>query len=351
VTAPPRISVVIPVFNLGQYLEEAVQSVLTQTVQDFEILVIDDGSTDPATRQLLESYRPSKTQVFRTANQGLAAARNVGISHARGEFLCALDADDRLAPTYFEKALAAFDADPGLTFVSSWLHTFGDESWLWKQEHCDLVTLLGEDTVHTPALVRLVAVREFGGYDGKMGVMGYEDWALWLALVERGHRGTILQEVLFHYRRRQGSMSEVCARGEGHLTLMRYLFQKHKASYERHLFSVLERRDAEVGRVLAENLAEEQRLALELEPELSRKREERTRLLTRLSRAKQGQRVVALEQSLTSAQSALSDTRRELDRARAEVEALRSSVSWRLTAPGRTAITALRRLKTGRGDD
>jgi len=319
----PLITVVIPVFNLGAYLDEAVQSVQAQTFQDFEILIIDDGSTEPATRALLDRYQAPKTEVIRVErNQGLARTRNLGISRARGTHLCALDADDRLAPEYFAKTVAAFEKDPGLTFVSSWLHTFGDESWLWKQERCDLAMLLAEDTVHTAALVRLDAVRNVGGYDDAMGEMGYEDWDLWLSLVERGYRGTILQEVLFHYRRRAGSMSALCARGEGHLKLMRYLLTKHRDSYQRHLFSVLEHRDKEVGRLLAENWTEERRLAMELEPGLRRKREELARLTARLESA---------------------EVREELERARQEVAALRTSLSWRVTGPGRAAFDAWQR--------
>src|SRR5688500_15417732 len=95
----PVISVVVPVFNLGQYLEETLQSVLDQTYSNFEILVIDDGSTDPATRAVLDGLSRPRTQVIRApTNQGLARARNLGIQQARGRYLCALDADDKLGP-------------------------------------------------------------------------------------------------------------------------------------------------------------------------------------------------------------------------------------------------------------
>src|SRR5262245_47528368 len=113
----PLVSVVIPCFNLGAYLDETVQSVLTQTVSDFEILIVDDGSTDAVTRDLLAGGRWPRAQVFRTENRGLARARNFLLGHARGEFICALDADDKLHPRYLESALSAFEQDPGLTFV------------------------------------------------------------------------------------------------------------------------------------------------------------------------------------------------------------------------------------------
>jgi glycosyltransferase involved in cell wall biosynthesis len=116
--AGPKVSVIIPCYNLGEYLDEAVGSVLSQTYQGFEILVVDDGSTEPATRALLADYRRPDTRVIHAAYGGLAAARNLGIASAAGEYLCALDADDRLDPTYFEKAVPVLDADPSIGFVS-----------------------------------------------------------------------------------------------------------------------------------------------------------------------------------------------------------------------------------------
>ena len=94
-SAPPKVSVIITCYNLGQYLDEAVDSILAQTSQDFEILIVDDGSTDPATEALLTDYRRPKTRVIRTAHCGVAAARNVGIANTASPYMCAMDADDR----------------------------------------------------------------------------------------------------------------------------------------------------------------------------------------------------------------------------------------------------------------
>ena len=187
----PRVSVIIPCYNLGQYLDEAVASVLAQTYQDFEILVIDDGSTDETTAAVLAGYTQPKTRVIRLAHGGLAAARNAGIAQAAGRYLCALDADDRLEPSFLAKTVPLLDTDPSIAFVSCWLRTFGDEEWEWTPERCDLPTLLWENTVLTAALVRRDAVLSVGGYDTAMPVQGDEDWDLWLTLAEHGYRGTI----------------------------------------------------------------------------------------------------------------------------------------------------------------
>jgi glycosyltransferase involved in cell wall biosynthesis len=311
--ARPKVSVVIPCYNLGAFLDEAVGSVLAQTYHDFEIIVVDDGSTDADTCALLDAYDRPATRVIRAPHAGLAAARNLGISHATGEYLCALDADDRLEPAYFAKAVPLLDADPSLTFVSCWLRTFGDEEWEWTPSEWALPGLLWEDTILTAALVRRDAVLAAGGYDEQMPVQGHEDWDLWLTLVERGHRGTIIPEVLFNYRRRAGSMSSHCWNGPGHLPLAEYQIAKHRQTYDTHLAGVLLHQDDEIGPMLRRNDALERRIGSVLEPQIAVRRQELAALRSRLTP------VEGLEQALQEA--------------RAEVDALHRSASWRITRP------------------
>src|SRR4029079_11227038 len=102
--------------------------VLAQTYQDFELVVIDDGSTDEYTSFLLAHWPYARARVLRQANQGVPAARNRAISQGRGRYICCLDADDRLRPAYFERAVAHLDADPHIGFVSGQMQMFdGDK--------------------------------------------------------------------------------------------------------------------------------------------------------------------------------------------------------------------------------
>jgi len=257
---PPLVSAIVPCHDLGRYLDEAVDSVLAQSHPEVEIIVVDDGSTDEFTRELLADYRRPKTRVVRSENRGVMHARNLGIADARGEHLCALDADDRLDPSFFEKAVRILARDDSIAFVSCWLRTFGDEEWTWRQERCDLATLLAECTVATPSVVRKAAVVDVGGFDERMPEQGYEDWDLWLSLVERGYRGTILPEVLFHYRRRAVSVSRRCEEPEVHLRLMRYLMEKHRESYREHLFDLAMTKDADCVRTLTANYTLERQI-------------------------------------------------------------------------------------------
>jgi GT2 family glycosyltransferase len=333
----PRVSVLIPCYNLGEYVDEAIRSVLAQTFQDFEIIIVDDGSTDEATRAVLAGCHQPSTRVIRIDHGGLAHARNVGVTHARGEYLCALDADDRLDASFLAKTVAVLESDPSVTFVSAWLRMFGTEEWEWKPERCDVAALLCEDTVLTAALVRREAVVAVGGYDTAMPVQGDEDWDLWLTLVERGYRGVILREVLFDYRRRVGSMSSVSWYGSGHLTLARYRIAKHAEAYRAHLVHVLLHQDTETCGLLRRNDEIERYLATELEPAVAARRAELAMLRSRLASAAQVPAAGSMTERADDSSGLETGARLQLEAAlraaEREVAAVRASSSWRITSP------------------
>ena len=269
----PRVSVIVPCFDLGAFLPATIESVLAQTYADFEIVVV-DGSTDTATVELLERVEWPHTTIVRAPHRGVSAARNAGVAHARGEYLCFLDADDLLEPAFLERTVALLDADPTLTFVSTWLYTFGAEEWLWQPERCDLVALLAEDTVLTASPVRRDAVVAYGGFDEAMPEQGYEDWDLWLGLVAAGHRGTILREPLFRYRRRTGSVSQELEKPAVTRQLTEYMVAKHRPHYQRHLRGVLPILDGHIADVLRDNDARERELTAAYRPRLDAMRAE-----------------------------------------------------------------------------
>ena len=335
----PRVTVLIPCYNLGAYLDDAIESVLAQTYQDFEILIVDDGSTDPETVRLLDGYVRPKTTVYRTPNRKLAAARNFLIQRARGEYLCALDADDKLHPEYLEKTAAALGEDPSLGFVSTRLQTFGADTRVWPDDtRCDLVTLLCDDPVHCAALVRRSAVLSVGGYDERMPHQGNEDWDLWISLVEAGHSGMILDDILFFYRRRPGSMCDGCTRGEVQIDATKYIVRKHAASYRTHWQDVVRFKDRAMRELETLNAELEKELST-LVPTMERRRGELALLKRRLEEARDTarhgspQQVQRLESAPDEQRAALASAEAAHRSATAEVAALRSSVSWQLTAP------------------
>jgi glycosyltransferase involved in cell wall biosynthesis len=329
--ATPKMSVIIPCFNQGQFVEEAIDSVFAQSDQDFEIVIVNDGSTDEATNAVLAGLSRPKTRVLTTANRGLAAARNLAIANSRGRYICALDADDRLHPAFIEKTTALLDADPSLAFASTWLETFGDEQWVWRQDRCDFPALLAECVVLTAAPVRREALEAVGGYDERMVDSGDEDWDLWISLVEKGFRGAIIPEILFYYRRRAGSMSTFSMRGERRVRLWGNLLEKHRATYERYLPEVLALKEAECGRLLLGNWHVEHEIETQLRPQVAARRGELERLASDLNRAR--------EESMATDQR-VRELERALEQARNEIVELRASWSWRMTAPLRRVLDA-----------
>ena len=325
----PKVSVVVTCFNLGRYLDEAILSVEAQTLRDLELVVVDDGSEDPQTLAVLDRYRPPRATVLRTANSGLPAARNYGVRHTRGEYICCLDGDDRLLPTWLEKAAGKLDAEPELAFVSHWLRTFGDRHEEWTPERCDFPALLDHNTINGAALVRRQVWEEVGGQEESLR-RGYEDWDFWITLVERGQRGAILPEVLFEYRQRPDSMSRAFDDAT-HLELYAQLVERHRATFATHLPALWRRRQHD----LAQALAEGERLELEWRSWLAAKLADRRLQARALGDLLAAEARSADDDAVAQLEAALADARRE-------VAALRRSWSWRVTSPLRRVAGALR---------
>jgi glycosyltransferase involved in cell wall biosynthesis len=318
----PLISVLLPCFNDGEWIDEAIASVHAQTFQDFEIVVVDDGSTDHATRQKLRSLAGSRVRLIESENRGLPGARNLAARHALGDLFCALDADDRLAPEWFEKGVVLLEANPDVAFVSHWLETFGDEQWTWTPRSCELSALLARNTINGAALVRRPAFEAVGGYAEHMR-HGCEDWDLWLRLVEQGYRGEIIPEVLFYYRRRATSMSRVMTEGNSYEVPLRELVRRHDDAYRVHLIDVMLASEAEALTLGREVTRLDCAFLEELHPAIARAREEGTAITEKVSR-------VAARVELRQQKDQLAYEAGELRR---EVAALRASWSWRITAP------------------
>lgn len=200
----PKVSVIIPCYNQGSYVDEAVESVLAQTFRDFEIIVVNDGSTDEFSNRLLADYRKPQTRVLRTENRGVATARNHGIGVATGEYILPLDADDRIAPAYMEKAVAVLDAHPDVGIVYCRAECTGDRAGEWKLPAFSRRGMLLTNQIFCCAFFRRADWQRAGGYNPNMGD-GWEDWDFWLSLLELGRDAYQIPEVLFSYRIAQGS--------------------------------------------------------------------------------------------------------------------------------------------------
>ncbi|WP_293128815.1 glycosyltransferase [Microcoleus sp. bin38.metabat.b11b12b14.051] len=200
----PRVSVVIPAYNCDRYISRAVDSVVNQTYQDWEVIVVDDGSTDN-TRQFLEPYRDVINYVYQE-NKGAAIARNRGCELAKGEFIAFLDADDFFLPEKLAKQIACFEEFPSLGMVQN--------GWLMVDEHgrdicaampweatpnLDLETFVVYKTVRPSAMMlRREWWERLGGFDPRFPPTEDLDFALRLGL--KGCKCVWLKEILTCYR-------------------------------------------------------------------------------------------------------------------------------------------------------
>ncbi|HEX3867697.1 MAG TPA: glycosyltransferase, partial [Gemmatimonadaceae bacterium] len=198
----PLISVVIPCFNYGAYVEAAIDSVLNQTWKDLEIIVVDGGSTDGTTVDRLRALdKPMTTVHFRSGRHLVGDNRNFGIGLARGKYICCLDADDILAPTYLEKAVFLAEAYAyDLVFPS--VRCFGEKNDLWMVTDPTVESCRVANGVSTVGLFRRQAWEKIGGYrDWGLGAEHVpEDWDFWLRLLGHGFRAKSIREPLMYYR-------------------------------------------------------------------------------------------------------------------------------------------------------
>lgn len=200
----PKVSVVIPCYNHGVFLQETLDSLLAQTYTDFEIIVVNDGSTDEATVSLLKGLHQAKTKVIHTDNHGVSAARNSGITEASGDYILPLDADDKICPEYLDRAVHILDSRPDVSIVYCERVLFGEREGIERLPDYDQRNLLIENCIYPAAFFRKSDWKSVGGYSEKM-VHGWEDWDFWISLSELNKTVIKIPEPLFYYRVRSSS--------------------------------------------------------------------------------------------------------------------------------------------------
>jgi len=195
----PLVSIVIPYFNAAVTIDETLHSLATQTFQNFEVIVVNDGSTDlMSITKIRQLQKTNKPYIYvEQDNQGVAAARNAGINKARGKYVICLDSDDMLVPTFIEKSTAMLETQLDIDLITSHMDIFGITNEIHKNSSYDPLKLYKDNMVITAAEFRKRAWKASGGY--KSGI-GYEDWEYWLNLSEHGFWGRLLPEELFLYR-------------------------------------------------------------------------------------------------------------------------------------------------------
>ncbi len=232
----PEVSIVVPCYNGGSFLDGLMASLAAQTFRDFEVIIVDDGSTDEQTRQVLRRLE-QHARVVRQENRGLPAARNTGFREARGEFVVPLDCDDLLEPPFLAETLSVLRSAPDeVACVFCHMRLTGEIEGVLPR-HFNRFDQLVLNQLPYCMLIRRSAWAAVGGYDETMR-QGYEDWEFNIRLAEAGFAAVEIPEPLFVYRvSGQGMLLSGSARKHG--ALWHAIRARHRECYRlRHLIAI-----------------------------------------------------------------------------------------------------------------
>ena len=223
------VSVIVPCYNGGRFFDQLLSSLRVQTFRNFEIIIVDDGSTEPETIAKLAKL-PSEIRVVRQANAGLPAARNAGFRSARADLVLPLDCDDVLEPTYLAETVSAlYSAPEDVGFVFTHMRLSGALEGVFKTKF-DRFDQLFINRLPYCMLFRKSAWTAVGGYDETMRD-GSEDWEFNIRLAQANFRGIEIAMPLFIYTiRPEGMLLSKTARLQG--TLWQRIRKKHKQLYQ-----------------------------------------------------------------------------------------------------------------------
>jgi glycosyltransferase involved in cell wall biosynthesis len=223
----PAVSVVVPCYNGGRFIAQLLGCLRAQTFQNFEIIIVDDGSTEPETRRVLDGLDPS-IRVVRQENRGMSGARNTGFREARADLVFPLDCDDTIGETFIGEAVRLLRAaPPEYAFAFSHLRLAGAEDVIPR--HFNPFDILFSNGMPSGMVMRKIAWETVGGYDEGFRE-GYEDWEFNIRLARFGFRGIEIPEPLYIYHlTREGML--LSRSTQMHAALWRRIRKKHAPLY------------------------------------------------------------------------------------------------------------------------
>jgi len=208
----PLVSVILPVYNGEKYLEEAIESILNQTYKNYELIVVDDGSTD-SSRAIVEGFNDKRLKVVRQSNQGLSRALNRGLRESNGKYIARMDSDDVSMPKRLEKQVEFLENAKEVALIGTWADIWleGTKSQrAHRHPTNDLILhfelLFNNPFVHSSVMIRKSVLEEVGGYCENKDITPPEDFELWSRIARKHQLGNI-GETLHRYREVAGSIS------------------------------------------------------------------------------------------------------------------------------------------------
>ncbi len=257
----PIVSVIIPCFNHGKYIDEAIDSVFNQEYSNTEIIVIDDCSTDEATRTKLKNYnRPGVKVICLETNSGPSVARNIGIAQSKGKYILPLDGDDMLGENFLSEAVAILENSGSVSVVYGNGQQFGSSNDFLDVPKFDQFNFVTYNVLFVTAVIRKASILGVGGYDEYLSKLGLEDWDLWIGFGEKKFEFRKIEIVLLKIRILDSSRTFQVA-NKNLDTLIAYIRQKHAnfiietlLKYKMDYTNVLKSREYTLGNKLLKPL-------------------------------------------------------------------------------------------------
>lgn len=223
-----KVSIVIPCYNKECYISEAIESALSQTYEDTEIIIVNDASSDNSA-EIIESYAKKYKKIIffeNKTNEGVIKTRNFAIGAASGEYILPLDADDTIDPTYVEKAVKILEENKDIGVVYCKVKFFGDREGNLNCPEFSEDYLLYSSCISSCSMFRKKDFVTCGGYRDYMKY-GCEDWDLWLYFYEKGFKFCRIPEELLNYRRLDDNLSRTASQMENRETLWKLMVKNH----------------------------------------------------------------------------------------------------------------------------
>lgn len=225
----PLVSVIVPVYNTGATIMSTIKSIEKQTYKNIEIIVVNDGSTDAQTIDVLKKLSHN-CHIINQRNMGLSSARNTGVHSSNGEYIICLDSDDCIDKKYICKAVNKFLSleQTNVAIIAPFVQAFGISHEQWSVPNYDLEKLKYKNVIPVASAFKKQVWQEVGGYDTSFKG-GFEDWDFWLSIVSKKYSWQTLKEPLFYYRRKSSSM--ITNANQRRIELEKMIIDKHSNIY------------------------------------------------------------------------------------------------------------------------
>ncbi|MFC2175510.1 glycosyltransferase family 2 protein [Bacteroidota bacterium] len=256
-TPLPLVSFIVPFYNSGSTILETLDSIKNQSYSNYDIWIINDGSTDTKSLEVLKTLENQVgTHVLHQENAGPSVARNQALSKTQAEFIVPLDSDDLIDAAILSSAIATMLENPEVGVVYGDLSFFGEKSGKQEQEIFDLQKQLLWNQIAATCLIRKSVFDTCGYYDEKLSKLGLEDWEYWIRVYTAGFKFKKIEKIFFSYR--ISNASRTYTEANVHLEeIKKYVYEKHAVLlakqfetlfYERKM--ILETPDYRLGNLL-----------------------------------------------------------------------------------------------------